>query len=137
MSDKACRLYILPTELIQLIYSYHSCIKLELRLVNKNYRDMIRYFDIKILNFNKAINRIYKKIYIDALSNIYIPFGLLLEWNIAYRFLINGNLIITYSNSIKSITHWLHLINTSDHYRNLSIIYINAAIRWSNGQKFF
>ena len=73
----------LPDELIRIITNNLSFFgKIAIRLTCKQYSRLVGYFEINRLLMEDSIQGVY-----IPLNNIYIPFGLLLNWALNYPFL--------------------------------------------------
>ena len=128
--------YLLPDDMILIISNYHSLYnKLLIRSINKSCRDLISFITIRKLKLNEKIKNIFIGFKLSLGKEIFVPFGLLVEWNIALQQLTNGDRNISYIKTIIYIKKWLILLKPYRDKSKLTLLSINAAIRWGIGQR--
>ena len=126
----------LPDDIILMICNYHSLYnKLIIRSINKSHRDLISLMTVRRLKLNEKIKNIFIGFKLSLGTEIFVPFGLLVEWNIALQQLTNGDRHISYIKTIIYIKKWLILLRPYRDKRKLTLLSINAAIRWGIGQR--
>jgi hypothetical protein len=130
---------ILPDDIQLIIISYYHSLSdlLIFRLINRSYNKKISYMKIRQIGLDKKIETIVVKFEISDREKILLPFGLLVEWNIALQKLTNGNQLIQYNKTINYIEKWAKFLKTLKEPEQLSILNAKAAIRWAIGQKMY